>query len=299
MKTWMRRTLIAATTLAAVAGAALATGDALATRKLLRTVDVHVAPVAIPGDAAAIERGAYLYASRGCADCHGADGAGRTFIDDGSMRVVGPHISPGAGSVTAAYKAEDWVRTLRHGVKPDGRPLMIMPSEDYNRFTDADLGALVAYLRQMPATGGLAAVVQLPLPVRVLYALGQVQDAAEKIDHSLPPPQPVPEGATVEHGRYVAGMCVGCHGAQLSGGRIPGGPPDWPAAANLTPGSGSAMAAYTDAAGFVRMMRTGKRSDGSKVAVMPFEALSKMNDNDLLGLYAYLQALPARPAGGR
>ena len=191
------------------------------------------------------------------------------------------------------------MRTLRHGVKPDGRPVMVMPSEDYSRLTDADLGALVAYLRQMPATGGGAAVVQLPLPVRVLYAFGQVQDAAEKIDHSLPPPQPVPEGATTEHGRYVAGMCVGCHGATLSGGRIPGGPPDWPVAANLTPGSGSAMAGYTDAAAFVRMMKTGQRSDGSRIAVMPFEALSKMNDNDLLGLYTYLKTLPARPVGSR
>jgi len=32
---------------------------------------------------------------------------------------------------------------------------------------------------------------------------------------------------------------------------------------------------------------------------MPFEALSKMNDNDLQGLYAYLTTLPARPAGSR
>jgi hypothetical protein len=47
------------------------------------------------------------------------------------------------------------------------------------------------------------------------------------------------------------------------------------------------------------MMRTGQRGDGSRIAVMPFEALSKMNDNDLLGLYAYLKALPAQPGGGR
>ena len=70
-------------------------------------------------------------------------------------------------------------------------------------------------------------------------------------------------------------------------------------AANLTPGSGSAMAGYTDAAAFVRTMETGQRSDGSRIAVMPIEALSKMNDNDLLGLYAYLKMLPARPVGSR
>ena len=57
-----------------------------------------------------------------------------------------PNISPGPGSVVAKYTPADWERSLRHGVKPDGRPLMIMPSEDYNRLTDADLGALVAYV---------------------------------------------------------------------------------------------------------------------------------------------------------
>ena len=37
---------------------------------------------------------------------------------------------------------------------------MIMPSEDYNRLTDADLGALVAYAKQLPpAVGGAAEVV--------------------------------------------------------------------------------------------------------------------------------------------
>ena len=299
MKTWIRRSLIGVATLAALLGAALAVGNTMANKKMQRKVDVRVAAVALPTEPAAIERGRYLYASRGCADCHGADGGGRSFIDDGAFRVVGAHISPGAGSVTANYSAEDWVRTIRHGVKPDGRPALIMPSEDYNRFTDADLGALIAYVRQMPASGGGAAVVQLPLPVRVLYAFGQVQDAAEKIDHGLPPPQPVPEGPTVEHGRYVAAMCVGCHGGQLSGGKIPGGPPDWPAAANLTPGEGSAMPRYADAAAFTRMMRSGQRADGSKIAVMPFEALSKMNDVDLQGLHAYLKTLPARAAGGR
>ena len=50
-------------------------------------------------------------------------------------------IGQGPGSVTAAYRVEDWVRAVRHGVKPDGRPIRIMPSEDYNRMTDADLGA--------------------------------------------------------------------------------------------------------------------------------------------------------------
>jgi mono/diheme cytochrome c family protein len=215
------------------------------------------------------------------------------------MRVAAPHIGPGPGSVTATYTSQDWVRTVRHGVKPNGRPALIMPSEDYNRLTDADLGALVAYLRQMPAASGGAAVLELPLPVRLLYAAGMVQDAAEKIDHRLPPQEPVDEGPTPEHGRYVAGMCQGCHGSALSGGRIPGAPPDWPAAANLTPGAGSAMGPYTDVLAFARMLKTGHRADGSRIAVMPFQSLSQLSDTDVQGLHAYLKTLPPRPAGAR
>ncbi|WP_229256438.1 hypothetical protein [Duganella lactea] len=43
----------------------------------------------------------------------------------------------------------DWVRTLRHGVKPDGRPVQFMPSEDYNRLSDADTASLILYLQQL------------------------------------------------------------------------------------------------------------------------------------------------------
>ena len=46
-------------------------------------------------------------------------------------------------------------------------------------------------------------------------------------------------------------------------------------------------------------MRTGKRPDGTAVAVMPFESLSQMNDTDLKALQLCLQSLAPRAAGGR
>lgn len=282
-----------------VVAAVAATGWMQAERKLTRHVDVSVAAVALPAEPAAIERGRYLFNSRGCAECHGANGGGRKVIDGGGMLVVAPNISPGPGSAAAGYRVEDWVRTVRHGVKPSGQPLMIMPSEDYNRLTDADVGALVAYVKQMPAVGGEAALIQLPPPVRVMYGLGLIQDAAAKINHSLPPAAPVPEGPTAAHGRYVAQMCVGCHGEGYAGGKIPGGPPNWPAAANLTPGRGTAMAGYVSPDAFIAMLRTGKRPDGTAIAVMPFASLSQMSEVDMRGLHAFLQTLPAKDAGSR
>lgn len=300
MKRWMKWVAgIFAILVLAVAATALV-GSQLAERRLSRQVAVAARAVALPTDAASIARGRYLYLSRGCAECHGANGGGREFVNDGKgMHLAGPNISPDAGSAVGAYQAEDWVRAIRHGVKPNGRPLFIMPSEEYNQMTDGDLGALIAYARSLPPVSGGAAVIDLPLPVKVLYGFGLIPDAAQVIDHARPPAKPVPVAVSAEHGAYVANMCIGCHGPGLSGGKIPGGPPDWPAAANLTPGKDSVMPRYDDARKFIAMLRSGKRPDGSAVQVMPFASLRELNEVDAEALYAYLQTLAAKPHGER
>lgn len=298
MKRWFRNSLIGLGAVLALAAAVVVGAAQYGERKMQRQVplgDVAAPSLAALDDATRVERGRYLFLSRGCTECHGVNGAGKVFIDDGhGMRARAPNITPIPGGVVAAYGEADWARTLRHGVKPDGRPLMIMPSEDYARLTDADLAAMVAFLRQMPAQLGERAELSFPLAVKALYGLGLIGDAASKIDHSLPPQQPVPEAITAEHGRYVANACMGCHGAQMAGGRIAGAPPDWPAAANLTPAEGSAMQRYPDAQAFAAMLHSGRRPDGSEVSkVMPFLALKELNDTDVQALYLHLKALPA------
>ncbi len=271
----------------------------LADRKAGRVVAVSVAPVPFQNDDESLRRGAYLFQSRGCMECHGADGEGKAFIDDpNGLYVKSPNIA--SDGVTKNYTEQDWVRTIRHGIKPAGRPLLIMPSEDYSRLTDEDLAAIVAYVRSLPATQGGPGQIRLPLIVKTLYTFGVIKDAAEKIDHTLPPPQPIAAAATSEYGAYVANACVGCHGPGFSGGKIPGGAPDWPPAANLTPGPESVMPRYDTPAKFLAMMHTGKRPDGSAVSpVMPFASFKVMNETDLAAVYAYLQTLPPRARGNR
>jgi mono/diheme cytochrome c family protein len=293
-KTWMRALLAGLGALVLLAATALGLGVCLAERKMQRTVSVQVQPVALRDDAASVERGKYLFASRGCVDCHGSAGSGRTFVEDGGLVIAGPNITTGPGGVVAAYQPVDWVRAIRHGVSPQGRPLLIMPSEDYNRFTDDDLASLVTYIRSLPPGTGQGAVVKLPLPVRAMYGYGLIPDAAERIDHTLPPQQPVPEGVTLAHGGYVANMCIGCHGVNLAGGKIPGGPPDWPAASNLTPGPGSVMGRYPTPDAMIAMFRSGKRPDGTAIQVMPFGSLGQMSETDLRALYLYLKGLPPK-----
>jgi mono/diheme cytochrome c family protein len=300
MSKWVKRTSILLVGLALLGIVTTVVGKAMGERKMMRTVALSLPRLSVDADAGRIEQGRYLYNTRGCAECHGANGAGKVVVRDGGMFVVAPNITAGANGVAGHYKVEDWVRTVRHGVKPDGRPVLMMPSEDYNRLTDEDMAALVAYLQQMPAVAGERARVQVPVPVTVLYGFDVIKDAAEKIDHLLPPSRPLPVDTSVQYGAYVANTCVGCHGPQLSGGKIPGGAPTWPAAANLTPGKGSAMARYATPEAFIAMMRSGHRPDGSAInAVMPFGSLGKMNETELRALHAYLQTVPPRPGGQR
>jgi mono/diheme cytochrome c family protein len=279
--------------LAVLVGGAALYAQLASERKLHRIVSIDVRPVSLPEDAVALERGRYLYATRGCTDCHGRDGAGKVFIDDpNGLHVKGPNITLGQGSPTAAYAPADWVRAIRHGLNRNGQPLLIMPSEDYTRMTDADLGALIAYVRALPPVTDDRREIRLPLPVRFVYAAGILMDAAEKIDHSLPPAQPVAGDDVIAQGAYVANMCQGCHGEGLRGGKIPGTPPDWPAAADLRPGP--VMARYTTPESFAAMLRSGKRPDGSAIKVMPFDSLQEMSDAEIAALLAYLKTLPGK-----
>lgn len=294
MNHWVKRGVFGVLILALGLAGLVAVGLYKGEQRAARHIDIAVTPVALRSDVVAVERGRYLYGSRGCVDCHGANAGGATLADDGKgLKLAGPNLTAGNPRM-ASYQAVDWVRSIRHGVGTDGRALRLMPSEDYNRLTDDDLASVVAYIRQLPPQPGREhGTIDLPLPGRVVYGLGGIPEAVTKIDHSLPPSKPVPEGVTMEHGHYIAQMCIGCHGANLQGGKIAGAPPDWPAAARLAPGEGSVMPRYKDVDAFVAMIRSGKRPDGSAIAVMPFSSLKTMSETDLRALHLYLAQFTA------
>lgn len=268
-------------------------------RKIHRVVSVAVTPVAYASDTTAVERGKYLYQARGCAECHGDSGAGRAFVDEpNGLYGRGANLTVGNGSAVRKYTEQDWVRSIRHGIKPDGRPLFLMPSEDYAGFSDKDMADIVAYVRALPAQDAEPGpLYRLPLIVKLVHGAGILKDSAEKIDHARPPTQPVPVGATLEHGRYLVQTCAGCHGPKLQGGSIPGGPPHWPPAANLAAGQSGVMGKYLSAEQFKTMMHTGVRPEGGKVnSVMPFQSFQHINDVDLQAMFIYLKSLGATPA---
>src|SRR5258708_36843947 len=107
---------LAITAAALLAGIAFAGTLWLGERKLARVVDVRVVPVPYAKDAAGVRHGKYLFESRGCSECHGADGRGIVFIDNSQgMRVKSPNITRGPGGGVAAYGEGDWVGRIPPG----------------------------------------------------------------------------------------------------------------------------------------------------------------------------------------
>lgn len=266
----------------------------LSGHKLSRTYAVAVKPVAVPADQASVLRGRHIAETRGCIDCHGRDLGGAKVIDDPAVGVMwGSNLTGGQGSRTAAFTDDDWVRAIRHGVAKDGHPLVLMPSIEFSQFSDDDLGALIAYLKTVAKVDRERVPVTTGPVIRALMLAGEFKLAAEHIDHAgLRPPVVIP-GVTVDYGRYLAVGCTGCHGEQFAGGRIPGTPPDWPDARNLTPAGDLARWREQD---FLRVLETGVRPDGKQLdPVMP-RAFGKMTDVEKKALWLYLKTLPPADA---
>lgn len=83
-------------------------------------------------DSVPVAERARLYEARGCADCHGVNGAGKVFMDSQPLATFrGANITPGAG-----------------GLSPDTTPADVAGS--LSKMTDTESQALYAHLKALP-----------------------------------------------------------------------------------------------------------------------------------------------------
>lgn len=246
----------------------------------------------------AVARGKHLVETfYACAECHGTDFGGGVMVDDPAIgRLLGPNITTGKGSRTLGYTAADWDRIVRHGVRPDhaGSP---MPSKEFFAMSDRELSDIVSYIRSRPAVNKEVPAVSFGPLGKVLLATDQLRFSATAhptqhvITHATLPPTSAPNAT---FGKHLAQTCTGCHGVTLAGGPIKGGPPDWPAAANLTP-AGLAGWSYDD---FKRAL-TEARSKNGVALREPMAGLRRsaknMTETELRALWAYIESLPPQP----
>jgi mono/diheme cytochrome c family protein len=289
-------------------------------RKLARTYQAHTAEFPIPfplapdevarrklsaagADSAAREaalaRGQHLVTSRyTCMGCHGANFAGGTMIDAAPIgRILGPNLTGGQGGRTAGFKASDFDRIVRHGIKPDGRPAL-MPSKDFRLMSDQELSDIIVYLRSQPPVDHIVPAPTLGPVGKILLATGKFTLSADIIAAEAPPHPvtPPPTAATVEFGRHLATTCTGCHGENLAGGPIVGGDPSWPPAANLTPDS-TGIGGWSFEQ-FATALEQGTRPDGRKLLPPMADVVvfaRNLTEVEREALWKYLRSLPAVP----
>ncbi len=266
----------------------------------------HIEIASIPinfDDEDALYNGRHVARVRGCVDCHGDHLGGDIFLEDPVVGVlVATNLTKGPGGIGNEYSDEDLIRATRHGVRKDGKSVIFMPSHEYNLIDEKDLGDLIAYIRSKdPVNSNHLPETKIGFPFRLIYVLSRGEIhlfPAMFIDHGVSVPPHVTERSPIETGAYLATTCIGCHGPNYGGGIIPGVPPNWPAASNIT--MGGPLADYSES-DFATVMRTGVTPDGRQLdgEFMPYTVFGYMTDEELAGLFEYLRTRPVRETGTR
>lgn len=267
-------------------------------------IDIAVIDYQFDDETEMLSWGQHVATIRGCVDCHGGDLGGKIFIEDPVVGIlVATNLTTGTNGIGSTYSDEDLIRATRHGVRKDGKSVIFMPSHEYNVIDSKDMAALIGYIRSMEAVDSShLPETKIGFPFRLMYVLSDGDIAlfpARLIDHSVPLPETVEARTPMELGAYLATTCIGCHGNHYGGGTIPGVPPHWPDASNIT--MGGSLANYASEAEFINTMREGVTPTGIEMnpEFMPWPIFGSMTDEELSGLFIYLQSLTPRETGSR
>ncbi len=286
----------------------------VSTRQKLRFDDTPYPDVVASTDSAVIERGRYIVrVVAPCAGCHGDPSQRAAYASGADVPLVGGFtfdIPPGqfhtrnltSDAETGLGNVSDRAiaRALRFGVGHDGRALL--PFMEMQGLADDDLRAVVSYLRTQPP-------VRNAVPPHHYNVLGKVIRAtvlAKPVGPTTPPLAQSPRGASIETGRYLVesvALCWSCHTERsqmtgaLTGPRF-GGTTGFQESDDLThtwsppnitsdPETGRLGKMSEDQ--FVARFRQGRVIPGSP---MPWQAFSRMNEDDLRAIYRYLESVP-------
>lgn len=258
---------------------------------------------------ARLQRGEYLANSVGCLYCHsphdwskpddpilpGMAGAGEQLpYTDLPGKVYAPNLTPDKETGSGTWTDDMLARSVREGIGHDGRALFgIMPFAHYRSMPDEDLASIIVYLRSLPAVRNSVPRTEIIFPVKYI-----MRNAPEPVT-SVPPPD---VSDPVKRGRFLVNLigCTDCHtpvdahhvpiaGLEFSGGQVFHAPWGTVASGNLTPDPSGIP--YYDEAMFIKAMRTGNVGVRELNKTMPWSALTKLTDQDLAAILAYLKTL--------
>ena len=248
--------------------------------------------VIVPTDADAVARGKHLATISSCNECHAPDLSGTAFQDGAPIGYI-PAANLTPGGIGGDYTDADWELAIRHGVAPDGRTLVIMPSYHYDSYSDEDLGALIAYLKSVPAVTDDLGERNITFPGTIIFGVfGYSAWGAAAVDHANISGTAPAMGETADYGGYLINItsCGSCHADNLAGNADPNAGPLGP---NITMGGELQEWSKED---FLTLMRTGTKPTGTQISdEMPWRAYSAMSDEELGAIWLYLQEVDALP----
>ena len=260
--------------------------SSIGTSKANKTYEVTATLLdSVPQDSASLAYGEHLAKIHGCASCHSDSFEGKVFIDAPPFLVAATNLTAGNGGIGTSYTIQDWDRSIRYGVGPDGKALIIMPSKTLHNLSDTDAAALIGYLSNLPPINSELPETELRPLGKVLTAVGEF-DVANEVHLAAQRESSPPASVSASYGKYLSSMtCTYCHGDNLEGGAPLA--PDEPPPPSLIP------AGKWNAEMFKKAMRTGITPTGHEmnIDIMPWNAFKHMTDEELQAIHLYLQSL--------
>lgn len=258
-----------------------------------------------------VERGKYLVESIvGCGNCHTPQGpngpvmsralSGGPPVVEGKLFTAHPaNITPDPETGIGKYSDAQLKVAIREGKRPDGSLIgPPMPFSQYRGLADADLDAIVAYLRTVPPVKNAVpkSVYNIPLPPAWGPPISQPIAAPPRTDK-------------VAYGAYLAGPighCVECHTPMGPDGRFQfdtmlgaggmkfDGPWGISVSKNITSDAETGLGQWSDAE-IERAIRSGVDRHGRKLMPpMGYAYYARISADDMSALIAFLRALPPK-----
>jgi len=275
-----------------VAAALYLMGDA----RLNKTYDFPPENIVIPTDAASIEFGKHR-AEILCQGCHTDNLSGEeNWFNAGPLGTIdSANLTTGEGGIGREYTStEDYVRAIRHGVDPEGKPIFMLAVTSTSHLSDQDLGAIIAYLKTIPPVDHKTRGQRFTPLAKIMLAAGIFGKLpVESVSHATHVSAPA-AGANPEYGQYMVDTndCRVCHGQALAGGPFPD-PTITLVSPNLTPGG--ELGFWTEEQ-FINTIRTGVTPGGHQLNEhMPWKIYNRMHDDELKAIWLYLHSLPKLP----
>lgn len=252
--------------------------------RLHKTYDVALTPLRVDTASISVKQGRHVAQISGCIGCHRANG-NVLFEAPGIGHLVAPNLT----RVAPTYSDAELARLIRRGVKRDGTSAVAMPAASFAALSDADVAAIIVWLRSEPRQPDAqpAGTSWGPLG-HVAIAIGKVPFSADMVAANFvsdaPPPLRRPSATPAQEGAYlVKTICSHCH--ELDVEHDDG----WGTIAPPLRMMGQAYPLNE----FRHLLRTGKGMGDRELGLMSSVArgdLSHMTDPEIEAIHAYLNA---------